>query len=716
MAVRGTGVRFGDAEIRVDGRAKVSGRMHYTADLRPPDLLWAAFLKSPHPHARIVAIDVRAAEAVPGVRAVLTGERIGPHYFGRRLADWPVLAVGKVRFIGDRVAAVAAETREAAEEACRRIEVTYEELPALLDPLAAIEDDAPLVHDDPGAYAFGGGGRPAPSHPNVQGERCYEKGDPGLVVRFASAYRVFEHRFRTARQHHGFIEPHASLVSIDAAGVVHVQTPCKAPFRLREQFAVVTGLPREQIVIEPSAIGGDFGGKGLAIEEFGCYFLARATGRPVKAVMTYADELGATSHRHAAHLRLRTGVDVDGNFLVHEAEVVYDGGAYAAAKPTPGLLPGGTGFATIAYRVPHARVSVRTVYTNAVPGGHMRAPADVQTLFAWESHVDMIARELGMDPLDLRLRNVILPGETALAGEAIHDVRGREVLEALRRESAWDEPPPLGRGRGVGFACRHTGGGKTAVKLELDAAGDVTILSAVPDQGAGIATVATRVAAEALGIDAARIAFRRGNTAETLADPGAGGSRSTHIVGRATQRAAEELRRRLDAGETAPLAVVGSYDGEHTAEHPADHSFSAYAVEVEVDAATGAVRVVDACIVADVGTVINPVAHQGQIDGGFVYGLGGALMEAIELDGGKPDALGLGDYKLPTIADVPPLRTYLLTGAHGAGPFGAKGAGELSNTSVAPAVANAVAAACGARVTELPITAERVYDALTSAW
>ena len=706
-------------------------------------MLWAAFAKSPFAHARIRSISTAEARSVPGVRAVLTGRDIGPRAFGRRLADWPVLAVDKVRFIGDRVAAVAAETRAAAEEAARLVSVDYDELPAIFDPLDALAPGAPLLHEHPEAYAFIGGVRPKQAHGNIQGSRLQVKGERDLEPLFAAAHRVFEHRFRTPRLHHGFIEPHALLVFIDAAGTLHVHTPCKSPFWLRGQLAAVTGLAPEKIVIESSSIGGDFGGKGLVIEEFACYFLARETGRPIKAVMSYVDELGTTCHRHSAEIRLRTGVDAAGTFLVHEAEVTYDGGAYAGAKPTPGLVPSGTGFATVPYRVPHARIDVRTVYTNSLPAGHMRAPADVQTVFAWESHVDMMARELRIDPLELRLRNAVGPGEVAVAGEAYREVRSADVLETLAREGAWGRPLPAGHGRGLSFTSRHMGGGTTAVRLRLDAGGVVSIVSGIPDQGAGIGTVVQRVAAAALGVRLDRVAFRRGTTSEAPDDPGAGGSRSTHIVGRAAERAARELRARLEDATGAqlrddrfvhsdgttesfeavaarlcaatPIELSGSYSSEHAEPgHAGDFSFCGYAVEVAVDRETGSVRIVDACFVADVGTIINPTAHQGQIDGGFAFGIGCALTEEIAIDQGKVSTLSLGEYKIPSIADVPRLRTVLLHGSLGEGPFGAKAAGELSNTSVAPAIANAIADACGARVTALPLTAERVYEALNA--
>jgi CO/xanthine dehydrogenase Mo-binding subunit len=735
--------RFAEREYRVEGREKVSGRALYTADIRMPGILWAAFATSPYAHARIVAIDTRAAEAVPGVRAIITGMQLGPLRFGRRLYDWPVLAYEKVRFIGEHVAAVAAETREAAEEAARLIEVTYDELPAVFDAESALAPDAPILHEEADTYRFDGERLPR-EHPNLQGGRLLTKGATDLAPLFAQAHRVYEHRFRTPRQHHGFIEPRASVVWIDPQGIVHVQTPCKAPFRLRDQLSVVSGVPKDKIVVEPSYIGGDFGGKGLVIDEFACYFLARETGRPVKAVSDYVNELQATSVRHAAEITLRTGVDRDGRFLVHDARVDYDGGAYAAGKPGPHLTPGQLGFATIGYQVPHARLDVRVVYTNTVPAGHMRAPADVQTIFAWESHVDLIAQDLGIDPLELRIRNAMRDGDTALTGEHMREPRAREVLEALRRETGWDRPRKkvAGRGRGIGFACRHTGGGKTSLVMTLRPNGTIDVLTGVPDQGSGSFTVIRRVSAAALSIAPERIAIRRGNTQEARNDPGAGASRVTHIVGRAAEAAATQLRARLEresgmrliedrfvdeasgrseAFETVaarlcaggPIEEIGAFDGSHhDAEHPADYSFSAFAVDVDVDLETGALRLLDVVFAVDVGTIINPVAHQGQIDGGFVYGLGSALMEELPLDEGKVLTLNLGEYKLPSIADVPPLRTILLPPQRSAGPFGAKMAGELSNSGLAPAIANAVADAVGVRVETFPITAERIYAAL----
>ncbi len=740
-----------EPEERVEGPFKVTGQARYAADVRIPGMLWAGFLTSPHPSARIVSVDTAAARAVPGVHAVLTGTDVAGARFGRRLMDWPVLAWDRVRFVGDRVAAVAAETREAAEEALKLIEVEYEELPAVRDAEAALAPDAPLVHLDASDYVYLGGARPAVPHPNLQGYQLITKGEADIERAFAAAARVFEHTFTTPRQHQGYIEPHACAVWIDEVGLVHVVTTNKSPFSLRQQLSKATGVPGEKIVVDAPFIGGDFGGKGLSLDEFACYFLARATGRPIKSVMSYADELQGTNPRHATTIHLRTGVDAEGHFVAHEATVTFDGGAYAAGKPGLSLIPAG-GTATLpAYSIPNTRLELRTAYTNNVPGGHMRAPGEVQALFAGESHVDMIARELGIDPLELRLRNAIRPGELSIANDRIREHRAVEVLETLKRESRWGEQPlPADVGRGIALGVRHVGGGKTSVVLRLLPDARVEVLSAVPDQGSGTRTLVQRVVAAVLSIPRDRIVVTYGNTAEAPQDPGSGGSRVTHIVGQAALVGAETLKSRLQdlaaevlgwptgtvaleggefvsgEGERATfedvarriaagpaVEVRGDYDGSgHGPDEAGDFNFVAYMIEAAVDRETGEISLRDALLVADVGTVLNPVAHQGQLDGGFVYGLGGALMEELPVEDGRVTTPSLADYKLPTQRDVPPLRTVLLPTAVGPGPFGSKMAGEVSNSGVAPAIANAVAAAVGARVTSLPITAEKVLEAL----
>ncbi|HEY2555365.1 MAG TPA: molybdopterin cofactor-binding domain-containing protein [Candidatus Cybelea sp.] len=306
-------------------------------------------------------------------------------------------------------------------------------------------------------------------------------------------------------------------------------------------------------------------------------------------------------------------------------------------------------------------------------------------------------------------------GDTALTGEHMLEPKGREVLEVLRRQSDWGKPLPPGRGRGISFVCRHTGGGKTSLRLRLHPNDDVDVLYGTPDQGSGSATVIRRIISAELGIAPEKISIRRGATDEAPNDPGAGASRVTHIMGRATLDAIEKLRPHVAQKRTETVEAFGAYNGEHhDAEHPADYSFSAFIVEVEVDRQTGEVTLLDATLSVEVGPIINPVSHRGQIDGGFIYGVGSALFEELPDEDGKLVALNLGEYKLPTQMDVPPFRAIHVKAGAANGPYGAKMAGELSNSGVAPAVANAVYDAVGAQLMTFPITAERIYEALTS--
>jgi hypothetical protein len=725
--------RFTTPEIRIEGRDKVSGRMQYTADIVRPGTLWAAFTTSPHAHAKILRIDTTEAKAVVGVRAVLTAADIGKRLFGRQLHDWPVLAWDTVRMIGDRVAAVAADTREAAEEAARLVVVEYEELPAVLDPFAALADGAPILHPERASYfhmAFAGKEPMPVIHPNVQGWTRNAMGDADLEPHFSAAHKVYEHQFQTPRQHAGYIEPRSTIVWVDDDGTVHVQSPNKMPFALRFSMAKCLEMPAERIVIETSAIGGDFGGKGTTTDELPCYFLARATGRPVRYVERYSEELGYAPTRHAGWITLRTAVDAAGRFQAHHSSVIYDGGAYAGGKVTPRVVPGG-GYSTVPYFIPNALIESRAVYTNTVPGAHVRAPNDLQIFFAWEQHVDVIARDLGIDPIELRKRNLIGPGQQSVTHEQMRHHNGVQILDVLAREGRYGSPLPPGRGRGIALTMRHTGAGKTAVKLTLHADGRVSTTIGAPENGAGQLTLVARIVAETLGIELARVDVRRGNTADALNDPGTGGSRVTNIVGRAAYRAALALKERVEADASTPLDertiedlaaracaqgpidAVGECDGNHAPGHAADFSYTGFSIEVEVDRETGAIRVLDALCVADVAQIINPIAHQGQIDGGFAAGIGSALMEDLTIDeSGKVQTLSLGEYKLPTMKDMPPLRTVLVRTADGEGPYGAKMAGELSNTGVAPAIANAVFDAVGVRLSRFPFTSERVFEAL----
>jgi putative selenate reductase molybdopterin-binding subunit len=741
---------FAEPEYRVEGPLKVTGAARYTADVTMPGMLWLAYTRSPRPHARILSVDTKAAKKVAGVHAVLTGADIGHVGLGRRLLDWPALATDRVRLVGDRVAAIAAETKAAADEAARLVEVEYEDLPLItLDN--ALLDDAPPLHPDIDTYRYLGAKRPPTPHPNIQGYALIQKSESGAAIDeiFAQADHVFEHTFSTAREFQGFLEPRSCVVWIDEQDVVRVINTNKSPAAIRQQMAAALDLPESQIVIDATFIGGDFGGKGLSIDEFICYFLARATGRPIKAVMAYLDELQASNSRHPAILKLRTAVSADGKFLAHQSEVLIDGGAHAAGKVSPNLVVPAHNTLS-AYHVPVTRLEVKTVYTNSIPGGSMRAPGDPQSMFASECHVDMMARALGIDSIDLRRRNALRDGEPSVTGERVHRSRAAQVLDALERESGWRTPLPAGHGRGVALGVRHIGAGQTSVIMRLRPGGQVEVQTGVADQGGGAYTVLRRVAAAVMSVDPKRVVISHCDTAGPAPDPGVGGQRTTHVVGRAAQAGSVELKHRLEelaaeamgwpAGEVhlendrfmsgtssapfdevaekisrgSPVEVVGDYDGTHKPGEPGDFEFAGYVVEAEVDHDTGAVQIHDVLLAADVGTIINPLAHQGQLEGGLMFGIGAALMEELLVQDGQITTLTLGDYKLPCAMDTPPFRTVLLSDPTGPGPLGAKAAGELTNTSVAPAVANAVAA-CGARVMHMPLTAERVLDALDNA-
>jgi CO/xanthine dehydrogenase Mo-binding subunit len=742
---------FDQPEYRVEGPLKVTGAARYTADVRLPGMLHLAYARSPYPHARIVSIDTAAAKAVPGVHAVLTGADIGFIGVGRTLQDWPALAIDRVRMIGDRVAAVAAESRAAAEEAARLVEVEYEELP-LVTLENALDPDAPVLHPDPESYTFLGPKRPQTPHPNVHGHSVIQKSETGESIEevFARADHVFEHTFTVAREFQGFLEPRGCVLWIDEDDRVHVTNTNKAPANFRRQLASGLGIEPGRIVVDTTFIGGDFGGKGLSIDEYVCYHLAKATGRPIKASMSYLDEMQASNSRHPAVLKLRTAVDRDGRFLAHQSDVVIDGGAYAAGKASPGLIV--PAHQTLsAYRVPVTRLELRAVYTNSIPGGSMRAPGDPQSMFAGESHVDMIAEALGIDPIELRRRNAVRDGDTSITGEPIRRARAIEVLDRLEQESNWHSALPAGHGRGVALGVRHIGAGATSVLVRLGDDGMVEVVTGVVDQGVGTYTVLRRVAAAVLSVDPKRVVVRHCDTDGPAPDPGVGGQRVTHVLGRAAQSGAVEMKARLEdlaaeamgwpAGDVRlendrfvaadqsasfgevvsvivrgePVEVSGAYDGTHKPGEPGDFEYAGYVVEAEIDRDTGTVRIHDVLLVADVGTIINPVAHQGQLDGGLVMGLGAALMEELQIQDGQVTTATLGDYKIPCISDTPPFRTVLVHDPRdGPGPLGAKAAGELTNTSVAPAVANAVAAA-GARVTQMPVTAERVLEVLEGA-
>jgi carbon-monoxide dehydrogenase large subunit len=734
---------------RIEGPEKVGGKTLYTADIQLPGILWGRCLRSPHSHARIVRVNTEKAKKVTGVLAVLTGADLPPFRVGLSLQDIPVLAQGQVRFIGEKVAAVAAIDPDAAEEALSLIEVVYEELPAVFDPKRAMEPGAPLVHEELPSYK--GFHPPQETIPNVFAVQNWSAGD--LNAGFREADVVLEHTFQTQLAHQAYLEPHAAVVVVDGSDRIEVWASCKAPFRLKEQLAKQLSLPKDKIRVHIVAVGGDFGGKGSSMDIPICYQLARATRRPVKMVMTYAEELTAGDPRHPSLVRLKTGVKRDGTLVAREAEVIFNSGAYAAFKP--GEVPnlGGATHVTGVYRIPNYAIRSYGVYTNAVPCGYYRAPGQPQVVFAVESHTDLIAKELGMDPLELRLRNLLRDGDKLPGGRGVEKVRCRETLQAAAKKAGWGKAKAKNIGRGIGVSFRHVGGsGEANAEIAVSADGRVTILTAVPDIGTGTHTLLQQIAAEILTVAPSEIQVEIGDTETFATDAAPGGSKITSMSGQAVLGAAQELRERmksiaaslsgcaaddvkLERGRFmtaggAKRALSFAEVARHAAKENGDlrirktfqmksrspvAAFVAQIAEVEVDRETGLLKVRRIVTAHDVGTVINPLTHQGQIEGGVIQGLGYATMEEVVTESGKVMTANLGDYRIPCAQDVPPLQTVLVEDPAGPGPFAAKQIGENGIIATAAAIANALDDAVGVRISDLPLTAEKIYFALKSS-
>ncbi|MBI4493489.1 MAG: xanthine dehydrogenase family protein molybdopterin-binding subunit [Chloroflexi bacterium] len=742
MATRVVGQRI----PKIDGPEKASGRAVYTADIRLPGMLWGKVLRSPHPYARIVRVDASKARALPGVRAAITGHDIPFTLVGLRLRDLPVLARDVVRFIGEPVAAVAADDLDVAEAALGLIEVEYEVLEPLLDPLAAMQPGAPLLHPDLLSYECLPPGLPE-GVPNVH---CYVERRRGDVqAGLAQAELVVESTYSSAMMHQAYLEPHACIVHLDSDGRIHVWATNKSPYRVRRQLAEALGLLEERVVVELVRVGGEFGGKGALMDVPIAYYLARASGRPVRMAMTYSEEFLAGHPRHPLVVTFKTGVARDGAIVAHHALAVYDGGAYGGYKPRLNSVLTGSFELGGCYRIPNVLLQSYTVYTNHLPGGFMRAPGDPQAIFGVESHFDMVARRLGMDPLEFRRKNVLQPGDTAPDGEPWRDIRAAEVLAAIEAASRWGQRGPGHVGRGLALADRHLGGEESQTRVTLFGDGRVQLTTGVPDAGQGAHTAMQQIAAEVLTLPRGRVTIKLGNTDEAPFDPGIGATRHTHIAGQSTYRGALELVRRMRAclaeemgwpeeeiilsngafhcpgHEPVPFEAVArlavSANGSpveflSTYRSPAveHHAFVAQVAEVEVDPETGAFRVRQLVTAHDAGQLINPMAAEGQVEGGAIQGLGFSVMEEMRLEDGRVTTVNLGDYKVPSVADIPELTTVWLDG-QGPLPFGGKAIGEHALVPTAAAIGNAIYDAVGVRLTSTPLTAEKVYAALHSS-
>jgi len=760
---------IGVSTPRLENREKVTGRILYTINLELPGMLHARVLRSPIAHGRVRRIDADRAEALPGVRCVLTRDDlrrgdIDP-YFGPVIRDQPILAIDKVRYAGDAVAAVAADTEQIAEEALRLIDVEYEELTPLLDPLDATRESAPLIHESlhPAevGYADIKSMHIASGRRNSAGHFKLRRGD--VEAGFRAAAVVVEDEYYVPAVQHAALEPHAVLAQVHADGRIEVWSCTQNPSVVREQLASVFRTPLSLVRVVAPYVGGGYGAKTYAKLEPLAVALARKAERPVRLIASREDVFYIVA-RHAVRTRLKTGVAADGRLVARQAELFFDKGAYADIGPRTskngGYSSGGP------YLIPNLRLDSYAIYTNKTPGGAYRGFGVPQVCWAYEQQMDQIAERLGVDPLELRLRNVLGEGDAFATGEILHAVPIREALLRAAEAIRWSEPPAAAshRARGKGLACMIKSTmtptvSSATVKMEED--GSATVLTGTVEIGQGSDTVLAQMAADVLAVPVGRIHVVHSDTAVTPYDQSTSSSRSTFSMGNAVRQAAGEVRDQLVALaahqlEIAPQDVAladgyafpkgaparrvayaqifrghfgmgvgslmgrglfktdGGLDPETGQGKASAFWFSgAGACEVEVDTETGAVTVLKYVGVVNAGKVINPLLAKGQIEGSIVCALGHTFFEEMVYREGALVNPNFMDYRLPTAYETPrELEVILLEDGHRDGPYGAIGVGEPAVAPVAPAVANALARATGVRILDLPITPEKVLAGL----
>jgi CO/xanthine dehydrogenase Mo-binding subunit len=714
---------------RLDGVEKVTGRTRYGADIELPGMTWGAVLRSPHPHARIRRLRTEAAERAPGVLAVITGRDIS----GPDASGVPIFAGDRVRYQGEAVAAVAAETREGAAAALRRIEIDYEPLPAVTHVCQAIAPDAIAVHEE----------SEDPALPNIAGVAAAKRGD--IEAGFAEADRVFEDTFETPWVHQGFLEPHVSLASFEpGTDKFTIWTSTQAQFNQRSELADLLGVPMSHVRVIGLPIGGAFGGKNALCVEPIAAELARRAGRPVKIVVTRRDDFFATRPCGAATMELKTGVSAKGRLIALEARLLFDTGAYPGAQHSTAVaLAQGT------YRVPNLAVRSYAVYTNKPPAGARRALTSPHVHFALESQLDIIAHALGIDPLELRLRNALRKGDPVLGEmEMPYDAVGK-VIAAAAEKAGWPRRRSRRTGgakaRGTGLAAGHWSiyAGASSAWVQINEDGTISVVTGAVNL-TGTNTSFAQIAAEEFGVPLARVTVHQGDTDTSPRNDGSWGSRVLFGVGEAVRRAcddakrqmaealADELRAPADrirvgggrvrvAGRkdrTIPFAEAAAratgYRGAITgvgalSDLPVAVAVAAQVAEVEVDRETGQVQVTRLVCAQDVGFAVNPMSVEGQIEGAASQGIGYALCEEYICDeDGRLLNPSFMDFRMPTSVDHPECSVQLVEPRRDAGPYGAKGVGEPPLVPTAAAVANAIFDAVGARVKRIPITPERL--------
>ncbi|UCD77220.1 MAG: molybdopterin-dependent oxidoreductase [Desulfobacterales bacterium] len=742
---------------RMDAKEKVTGKALYTDDLSLPGMLCGMILRSPLPHARIVAIDVSKALKLPGVKAVLTGGDTAKIKFGiisrsaKYMDEYP-LAVDRVRFIGEEVAAVAAVDAEVALEALELITVEYEELPAVFDPQEARRPGAPQLH--------------AHAPRNISREYHIKKGDPQKA--FAQCDHVREDVFATQSAIHCYMEPRAALAGWDKSGRLTVYTSTQTPYYVQQHLGLTLDINPDNIRVIKPHVGGGFGGKsdGLSAVEFCAALLAKHADRPVKIVCSRDEEFMAARRKHPIQITMKTGVKKDGTIVARKCRAVLDGGAYCSLGPLTTVLVGT--FQTLPFKFEHFQYDGYRIYTNKPPCGAMRGHGGPQVHFAQDVQLDMIAEDLGLDPLEMALKNGLQTGDESAAGFKIVSSAFRECLKKAAAESEWqrkrkaqnkdpDQAYGIGLGcggfpSGAGFYFNKTTSAHSSVIIRVGEGGGIRVYTGASDIGQGSDSVICQIVAEVLGLPLEDIHLTSADTHLTPPDMGTYSSRVTVAAGNAALEAANKVKAELfkvvsDALEANPddlaardrkIYVKGSPDrfltfenaihlyqkknsgaplvtkGAYNSPDPLSptYSFGAYICEVEVSLKTGEVRVKKFTVAHDCGQPLNPMSVEGQIEGCIGMGMGYAISEQLISENGRtmnPSFLG---YSIPTADQMPEIKiTHVITDDP-RGPFGAKETGEGSLDPAAPAIANAVYNATGVRIKDLPVTAEKILKGL----
>ena len=738
----------------IHGWAKVTGQATFTDDLRLPGMLHAKILRSPYSHARIRGIDVSKALQLPGVVTVMTGKDTPGIKYVAQVSDMYPLAMDKVRYVGDPVAAVAAESEEIAREALSLIDVDYEVLPAVFDPREALKQGAPRIHEDKASNLV------------LTIKRDFGDVDQG----FAESDFVFEDEFSTQAVPHCNMEPRSSAALMNTEGVLQIWSGTQSPYFVRKEVAHVCNLPISHVQVMEIHCGGGFGSRSKYCEDEGVTaLLAIRTGSPVRITFSREEEMTTTRIRHPFNIHLKTGVKKDGTFVARQMDLIVDKGAYCHYGPAVTGYAAGT--AASHYRVPHFRFTGDVVYTNKQAGGPFRGFGAPQAIFAIESQMDTIAEKLGIDPLELRLRNANQSGDTTACGWQITTCGLEECLHKVVSSTNWQEKwkaEKTGRFRqGIGLAAAiHVSGSNvfpdgefSSIEIKMFLDGQVSVYKGSGDTGTWANTVISQIVAEELQLPMEKVRLISMDTETTPQSLGSFASRVAFEDGNAARMAAIQLRNYLLESASARLQVpteelqieqgqiVSQKDAEKRISYgdavfhsprcvghllnsfyqyvpntvrltlqgyanvSAAYAFSAQAAEVEVDTETGQVRVLRFTVAQDVGKAINPIAVEGQIEGALAQGMGYALTEELIVDPetGRVVSDCLDRVMLPTVMDIPQEQIFLVETCDPEGPYGAKGVGEIGLNPTAAAIANAVYNAVGYRAHKLPIEAEDVY-------